>query len=108
RIPIATAKTSPKEVSEACVLVSREGKMLIVKRGTGRLWEHFWEFPTIHVAGSDPAGRGLVEGETTDLDEGLRRLTGVRDSIGPVARTVRFGVTTHRVTLEAHEAEWLE
>jgi A/G-specific adenine glycosylase len=108
RIPVAVAKTPPKEVSEACVLVTRGEKLLIVKRGAGRLWEHFWEFPTIHVAGSDPAGRGLAESQTVDLAEGLRRLTGIRASIGPVARTVRFGVTNHRVTLEAHPAEWLE
>jgi A/G-specific adenine glycosylase len=106
RIPVAVLKSPPKEVSEACVLISRERKLLIVKRGPGRLWEHFWEFPTIHVAGPDPAGRPASEGG--NLAEGIRRLTGVRASIGPVAKTVRFGVTTHRVTLEVHAATWLE
>ena len=106
RIPVAAPKSPPGKVAEACALISREGKLLIVKRGPGRLWEHFWEFPTVHVAGPDPAGRSV--GEAVDLAEGVRRLTGVRASIGPVAKTVRFGVTTHRVTLEVHAAAWLD
>ena len=106
RIPVATPKVPPKLVAEASALVVREGKLLIVKRGAGRLWEHFWEFPTVHVAGPDPAGRSPGVGGG-DLAKGVLRLTGVRASIGPVARTVRFGVTSHRVTLEAHDASWL-
>ncbi len=105
-LPVATAKLPHKEVIEACVLVSRERKLLIVKRGPGRLWEHFWEFPTVHVAGADPAARSVGEGG--DLAEGVRRLTGVRSSVGPASQTVRFGVTNHRVTLEVHDARWLE
>ena len=109
-IPVATPKAPPKLVAEACAVVAREGKVLIVKRGAGRLWEHFWEFPTVHVAGPDPAVRspGVDEGEAADLAGGLFRLTGVRASIGPVARTIRFGVTSHRVTLEVHHASWVD
>lgn len=106
RIPVATPRVPPKEVSESCAIVSRSGKVLIVRRGPGRLWEHFWEFPTIHVAGVDPAGRSL--GEPVDLAEGVRRLAGVRAAIGPTTATIKFGVTTHRVTLEAHPGTWLE
>jgi A/G-specific adenine glycosylase len=107
RIPIASPKAPPKLVEEACALVTRGGEVLMVKRASGGLWEHFWEFPTIHVGGADPAGRGMGA-ETLDLAEGIRRLGGVRATIGPVVQTVRFGVTTHRVTLVAHSAEWLE
>ncbi len=106
RIPVAAPRVAPKLVSEASVLVSRGGKFLIVKRGPGGLWEHFWEFPTVHVAGADPAARSL--GEAVDLAEGVRRLAGVRASVGPRAKTVRFGVTTHRVTLDVHPAAWVE
>ena len=105
RIPVASPKAPTKLVSEACALIERAGAFLIVKRGPGRLWEHFWEFPTIHVDGPDPAGRKLAG---VDLAEGVRRLTGIVASIGPVAKTVRFGVTSHRVTLEAHGGSWVE
>jgi A/G-specific adenine glycosylase len=107
RIPVASPKVPPKVVTEACAMVERGGAFLIVKRASGRLWEHFWEFPTIHLAGADPASRST---SGVELTEGVFRLTGIRASIGPVAKTVRFGVTNHRVTLEAHaglvDAAW--
>ncbi|WP_435009343.1 A/G-specific adenine glycosylase [Tundrisphaera lichenicola] len=105
QIPRAIPKVPPKEVAETGILVCREGRYLIVKRGAGRLWEGFWEFPTLHVAGPDPAGRS--SGEPLDLAEGVSRLTGVRVSVGPVSKTIRFGVTTHKVTLEVRHASWL-
>jgi A/G-specific adenine glycosylase len=108
QIPLAVAKSPPKAVSEACLVVAREGKVLVVKRGKGRLWEDFWEFPTLHLAGPDPAGRGSADPGESGLARGLARLTGVEAEVGPVARTIRFGVTTHRVTLDAHLANWVE
>ena len=106
RIPVARPRTPPKDVAEACALIRRDDQYLILKRGSGRLWEHFWEFPTLHIAGADPAGRSL--GAEMDLVEGFERLTGVRASIGPVATSVRFGVTTHRVKLDVHLGSWVE
>jgi A/G-specific adenine glycosylase len=108
QIPLAVAKTPPKAVGEACLLVARDGKFLIVKRGKGRLWEDFWEFPTVHLAGPDPAGRGFADAGEIDLARELARLTGVKATIGPASKIIRFGVTTHRVTLEAHLAKWSE
>ena len=105
RIPVSSPKPAPKQVGEACALVERGGQYLIVKRGAGRLWEGFWEFPTIHVSGPDPAGRGIGD---PDLAAGILRLSGVLASVGPLEKTVRFGVTTHRVTLGVHRAAWLE
>ena len=104
-LPTTTPKPPPLEVVEACGLVAREGRILIVQRGPGRLWEHFWEFPTIHISGVDPAGRNFAD--PVDLDEGIRRLTGVQARIGPVVQTVRFSVTKHRVQLDAHAAHGL-
>lgn len=106
-LPTRAARPAPVAVVESCVLVVRDGEFLVVRRGPGRLWEGFWEFPTIHIAGADPAGRsfGDVAG---DLAEGIRRLTGVRARVGPALRQVRFGVTKHRVDLSAHPGTWLE
>jgi A/G-specific adenine glycosylase len=104
QLPVQTPKPPPLAVAEACGLVSRDGRWLIVQRAPGRLWEHFWEFPTIHLRGADPAGRRFDPGPTADLAEGLLRLTGVRARIGPLVRTIRFGVTRHRVELAAYRA----
>jgi A/G-specific adenine glycosylase len=97
-IPRTTPKPPPTAVSEACALVGLGGRILIVRRGRGGLWEEFWEFPTIHVAGPDPAGRSF--GAPVELTEGVRRLTGITAEIEPPSSTIRYGVTNYRVTLE--------
>lgn len=100
-LPIKTIKPKLHDVVEACAVVHDDrGRVLLVRRGPGRLWEGFWEYPTILMAGVDPAGRSL--GGPVDLAEGVRRLAGVEATVGPPAHVVRFGVTRHRVTLTAH------
>lgn len=101
-VPTVTPKPAPLLVREACALVVRDGLVLVVQRGKGGLWEGFWEFPTIHLEGVDPGGRSF--GEPVDLAEGVRRLTGIEARIGPIAQTVRYSVTKHRVHLDAYEA----
>jgi A/G-specific adenine glycosylase len=105
RLPITTPKPPPDAVTEACALTVATGRVLIVQRGCGGLWEQFWEFPTVHVAGADPAGRSF--GEAVDLAEGVKRLTGVRARIGPPSKTLSYSVTHHRVKLVAHPARAL-
>lgn len=106
RLPMKAARPSPLVVVEAALMIAREAEWLVVRRGPGRLWEGFWEFPTLHVAGADPAGRSLGA-DAEGLDAGLARLTGIRAEIGPEAHRVRFGVTRHRVDLTAHAGLWL-
>jgi A/G-specific adenine glycosylase len=101
-LPIKSARLAPLEVSEACALVVRDEEILVVRRGDEGLWAGFWEFPTIHLAGADPAGRAL--GRAVDLAEGVRLLTGARIRVGAELRRVRFSVTKHRVTLAAFAA----
>jgi A/G-specific adenine glycosylase len=101
-LPVLTPKPPPVAVAEACALVSRHGRWLIVQRGPGGLWEHFWEFPTIHLSGADPGGRSF--GAPVDLREGVRRLTGVEARIGAQVMKVRYSVTRHRATLDAYRA----
>ena len=104
RLPVASPRAVPKEVAEACIVVARDGRVLLVQRDKDRLWAHFWEFPTLHQGGHDPAGRSL--GEPLDLAVGLQRLTGIVARVGPRSKTIRFGVTTHKVSLDIHPAEW--
>jgi A/G-specific adenine glycosylase len=104
RLPVVSARPKPLAVVEACALVGNKGRLLIVKRAQGRLWEGFWEFPTIHISGADPAGRAFAGRERVNLDEGVRLLTGVEVDVGAKVQTVTFGVTRHRVRLDAFEA----
>ena len=102
RVPVMAPKPRPLAVVEACAVVVQEGKILIVQRGRGGLWEQFWEFPTIHLEGADPAGRSF--GENLKLAEGVKRLTGVSIEPGPVTKSLTYSVTNHRVKLSAHLA----
>lgn len=96
-------KAPPLEVTEECALVERDGAWLMLRRAPGGLWAGFWEFPTIHLAGADPACRSF--GGPVDLAEGVFRLTGVHARIGGPSRTIRYSVTKHRVTLTARPGE---
>lgn len=110
-LPRTTPKPPPLAGAEACALVRHEGRLLVLRRGPGRLWHGFWEFPTVHTSGADPAGRAADLGGAVELAEGVRQLTGVRVRVqtaaGP-AHSVRYSVTRHRMRLDAHEAEVLE
>ena len=59
RLPATTPKPLPLAVTEAAVVLVRERRVLILERGPGGLWERFWEFPTVHLEGVNPAGRSV-------------------------------------------------
>ncbi len=105
-LPTVAAKPPPLPSAEAAAIVVRSGRVLIVRRGPAKLWEGFWEFPTVHVSGADPAGRSFSDG-SIDLASGVERLTGARVAVGRLARTIHYSVTKHRVQLDAYEGEGL-
>ena len=105
-LPVVAAKLPPKLSTEACAIVERDGRRLFVRRGPGRLWESFWEFPTVHVAGADPAARSFEK--PLALAEAIRRLSEVRAEVGPIAKAITYSVTTHKVTLQAHLGRFIE
>ena len=102
RLPATTKPAPPLAVTEAAVVLARGRRVLILKRGPGGLWEHFWEFPTVHLAGVNPAGR--AEGRAADLQEAIERVTGITAEIGPPIKTIAYSVTKHRVKLIVHRA----
>lgn len=104
-LPKKAAKEPPRLGEEAAVVVRRSGGLvLIVQRAAKGLWAGFWEFPTLHRGGADPAGRGPSEGQ--EIAEALRALTGIAATVAPAARTLHFGVTRHRVCLAVHPARY--
>lgn len=103
RLPATTPKPLPLAVTEAAVVIWHKGRVLILERAKGGLWERFWEFPTVHLAGVNPAGRSSCE--AGDLQESIRRVTGITARIGPQVKTIAYSVTKHRVKLFVHLAE---
>ncbi len=106
-IPTTTPRPQPLASVEAAALVFRDRRVLIVERGGVGLWQGFWEFPTVHVSGADPASRSFPGFEGVGLAEGVKRLTGVEVAIGPLVQTFKYGVTKHRVQLDAYKADGL-
>lgn len=104
-LPLVAARPRPLAVEEVCVVVERLGRWLVVQRGPAGLWPGFWEFPTIHRSGADPAARAWLG--TVTLEEGVERLTGVPVRVGEELGTVRYTVTKHRVALTAFRGEGL-
>ena len=78
------------------------GRILMVRRAGPGLWAGFWEFPTIHRGGPDPAGRAVDP--PVGLEEGVERLTGVPISSGEMVKSLTYGVTRYRVRLDAFAA----
>jgi A/G-specific adenine glycosylase len=102
-LPSTTPKPLPLAVTEAAVVILHQGRVLILERASGGLWERFWEFPTVHLEGVNPAGRSSCE--AGDLRESIRRVTGITARIGPRVTTFAYSVTKHRVKLFVHLAE---
>jgi A/G-specific adenine glycosylase len=104
RLPATAPKPPADAVTEAGVVVLREdGRVLILRRGPGGLWEQFWEFPTVHLNGLNPAGRSTAD--AGDLRESIKRVTGITARIGPPVKTITYSVTKHRVKMFVHLAE---
>ncbi|MDG3003408.1 A/G-specific adenine glycosylase [Paludisphaera mucosa] len=102
QIPRATPKAAPLAVVEACAVVACGRRLLLVRRGSPGLWSGFWEFPTIHLEGPDPAGRSF--GVPVGLEEGVKRLAGVPITAVGLIRSLTYGVTRYRVRLDAFAA----
>ncbi len=101
-IPRAAARAAPRAVVEACAVAVDGGRILMVRRAGPGLWAGFWEFPTIHREGPDPAGRAVDP--PVGLEEGVERLTGVPISSGKMVQSLTYGVTRYRVRLDAFAA----
>jgi A/G-specific adenine glycosylase len=104
RLPVKAPRPAPLPGSEACALIRRpdDGRVLIVQRAPGRLWADFWEFPTVHLTGADPAGRAF--NPPLDLADGIERLTGVSVSLLAPLPSIVYSVTKHRITLTPYRA----
>ena len=101
QLPVKTDRPTTQLVNEACVLVQQQDRILLVQRPPDGLWAGFWELPTIHLSGPDPARRGTCP----DLASRVRDLTGLDITIGKACATARFPVTRYQVHSTCHECQ---
>ena len=97
-IPAATRKLAFTDVREAAVIVRQNGSVLMRQCAPGERWEGLWDFPRFAI---DAEGPLFVQEE---LAAKVREQTGVAIAPGPLAKTLKHGVTRYRITLECYEA----
>lgn len=95
-VPARSAAPAPVHVREAAVVVSRQGRVLLVQRPSHGRWANLWEFP--HGE--------LLPDETHEAAVArlLPALTGIRGSVGPELMMVRHTIMHYRVTVVCFES----
>ncbi len=96
-LPEARARRRSVDVSVAAALLERDGLVLLVQRGEGRVMRGLWEIPqtTLESAGQ------------RDLVDELRERHGLRVALGPCLLTARHAITYRRITAEVYRARLL-
>ena len=100
-IPAPKKKTNYEDAFEACVVIWRNGKVLLRRCEEGERWAGLWDFPRFEV----DATRGAKL--QRELGDGVRRLTGYDVGIGEHLTTIKHGVTRFRIMLTCYQADHL-
>ncbi len=100
-VPAPKKKTNYEDSFEACVVVWKQGKVLLRRCAEGERWAGLWDFPRFVVASKQ--GVALHR----ELRSGVLERTGYEVAIGDHLTTIKHGVTRFRITLTCHHAEHL-
>jgi A/G-specific adenine glycosylase len=97
-IPRKAARREPIEVQTVAVAVRKRGRLLLAQRADdASRWAGLWEFP--HTE--------RQRGEAFDATaQRLLKSVGISADLERELLTVKHGVTHHRITLTALEANW--
>ena len=93
-LPEGRARRAAVDVTVAAALVEKDGRVLLVRRGEGRLMGRMWEVPQTSLESS---GLG-------DLARELRERHGLELTPGPLVARGRHAITYRRIRLEAYRA----
>jgi A/G-specific adenine glycosylase len=93
-LPEGRARTAAVAVTVAAALVERDGRVLLVRRGEGRLMGRMWEIPQTSLEST-----GLA-----DLARELRERHGLDLLPGPLVTEARHAITFRRIRLEAYRS----
>ena len=94
RLPETKARRETVDVTVAAALVEREGRVLLVRRGEGRLLGRMWEVPQTSLE-----SRGLP-----DLAREMKERHGLRLVPGSLAVRARHAITFRRIRVEGYHA----
>lgn len=93
-LPEGRARREPVPVTVAAALIERDGRILLVRRGEGRLMGRFWEVPQTSLESAGPP----------DLARELREAHGLQVVVGPLVGQARHAITFRRIRVEIHSA----
>ena len=94
-IPAASKKMVYEDITEAIVLVQRNGKYLVRQCGEGERWTGLWDFPRYSITGKNAK---------QTLQDQLKVATGLEASIKSLNKTIKHAVTKYRITLQCFSA----
>ena len=91
-LPEGRHRRAPVDVTVAALVVERRGRVLLVRRGEGRLMGRFWEVPQTSLD-----SRGL-----RDLVDEVRARHGLEVEPGALLARARHAITFRRIRVEAY------
>ena len=94
RLPEARRKRAPVDVTVATAVIERNGRILLVRRPSGRLLGRMWEIPQTSLE-----SRGYP-----DLVSELKERHGLDVAPGGLVARTRHAITFRRIRVESYEA----
>ena len=99
-IPLTTKKMQFTDVSEAAVVIRKQGQVLLRRCAAGERWAGLWDFPRFAVESEGPL---FVRDE---LVAKVMQQAGIQIHPGGLLKTMKHGVTRYRITLDCYEAKF--
>jgi A/G-specific adenine glycosylase len=94
RLPEPRQRRAPVEVTVAAAMIERDGRILLVRRASGRLLGRMWEIPQTSLE-----SRGYP-----DLVSELKERAGLDVAPGSLVARTRHAITYRRIRVEVYEA----
>ena len=98
KIPRAKLKQEYTALREAAVVIRRNGQVLVRQCADGERWAGLWDFPRLELENEGPLFA------RDEIVEKVRKQTGVTCDPGHVIKTLKYGVTRYRITLDCYRA----
>jgi A/G-specific adenine glycosylase len=100
KIPRAGRKSKFVDVTEAAVVVRKNGRVLLRQCPEGQRWAGLWDFPRFEMESEGPL---FVRDE---LVAKVRQQTGLTIEAGSLLKTIKHGVTRFRIRLECYAGSY--
>src|SRR4051812_46901427 len=100
-IPPAKPRAASTDLTEAAIVVRKNGSVLVRQCADGERWAGLWDFPRFPLEAEGPlfARKEIVTR--------VQAQTGITCNPGPLIKTLKHGVTRYRITLDCYNAAYV-